>query len=284
MTSGRSNILRASWFVLFATGSGLFLFSHRVCAEARPAAGEYLIDVWRTEHGLPHNTVTAITQTRDGFLWIGTQRGLARFDGVRFTMLKFAETDDSSWRISCLLEDTQRNLWVGTDRGLIRYAQGRFTSFSASSGLSDDPILSLCEDSLKNVWIGTRLGLHLRSGDRFEPFTEEAGFPAAPKPVLAMEKNRAGSLWIATGQSICRLTNGKFTTFLHETVLDRGRLARAREDHSGTLWMGRMEAGLLRASPAGSWPTAKPMVWRPATCKPSKKRGMGICGWAQSGA
>jgi ligand-binding sensor domain-containing protein/signal transduction histidine kinase len=250
-TSGRSNILRASWVVLFATGSGLFLFSHRVCAEARPAAGEYLIDVWRTEHGLPHNTVTAITQTRDGFLWVGTQRGLARFDGVRFTMLKFAETDDSNWRISCLLEDTQRNLWVGTDRGLFRYAQGRFASFSASSGLSDDPILSLCEDTLKNVWIGTQLGLHLWNGDRFEPFTEEAGFPAAPKPVLAMERNRAGSLWIATGQSICRLTNRKFTTFLHETVLDRGRLTRAREDRSGTLWMGRMEAGLLRCSSTG---------------------------------
>src|SRR4030095_15368154 len=152
------------------------------------------------------------------------------------------------------------------------YAQGRFTTFSASSGLSDDPILSLCEDALKNVWIGTQLGLHLWSGDRFEPFTEEAGFPAAPKPVLAMERNRAGSLWIATGQSICRLTNRKFTTFLHETVLDRGRLTRARTAAARLVWGGGRPVWCAAHQPAASWLTAKPMAWRPATCKPSKKR------------
>ncbi len=61
---------------------------------ATAAPGDFRVDVWQTEEGLPHNTVTALTQTRDGYLWLGTQGGLVRFDGVRFTVLDTHNTPE----------------------------------------------------------------------------------------------------------------------------------------------------------------------------------------------
>lgn len=62
----------------------------------RPATipGRYIIETWQTEQGLPQNTVTSMAQTRDGYLWVGTLNGLARFDGVRFKVVSAANTPE----------------------------------------------------------------------------------------------------------------------------------------------------------------------------------------------
>src|SRR5690349_12814788 len=100
-------ILLAGW-LCFGWGCGV------------PAATNthYTIEVWDNERGLPGDTVVAITQTRDGYLWLGTLYGLARFDGVRFTTFNEGNTPGlGSSRIVRLFEDRQGNLWVGTDVG-----------------------------------------------------------------------------------------------------------------------------------------------------------------------
>src|SRR5436305_1852015 len=75
----------------------------------------YTIDVWDTEDGLPQHSVIAMTQTRDGYLWLGTLNGLVRFDGIRFTIFDEANTPGlGSGEIVYLFEDSQLNLWVGT--------------------------------------------------------------------------------------------------------------------------------------------------------------------------
>ncbi len=78
-------------------------------------------DVWLTENGLPQNTVHSIAQTRDGYIWIGTEAGLARFDGVKFTIFDKQNTPQlKSNYIRALLADRQGALWIGTAEGLVR--------------------------------------------------------------------------------------------------------------------------------------------------------------------
>ena len=115
---------------------------------------------WQTEDGLPQNTVNAIVQTRDGFLWVGTSGGLARFDGVRFR--KFGLQDGlRSVRISTLVEDKQGALWIGTTGGgLSRRENGRFTSFGAAEGFpAGADVVSMAAGRDGSLWIGTSQGL-----------------------------------------------------------------------------------------------------------------------------
>ena len=93
------------------------------------AITQYHLDIWTERDGLPQGSVQAITQTRDGYLWIGTRDGLARFDGVAFTVFR-AETHEGlkSNDIRALCEDHSGQLWIGTfNGGLSRYYNGKFT-------------------------------------------------------------------------------------------------------------------------------------------------------------
>ena len=80
---------------------------------ATDAAPSYIIKDWGTKDGLPQSSVLAMTQTRDGYLWLGTGNGLARFDGMVFKT--FHESDLTSCKIVKLFEDGRTNLWIGTE-------------------------------------------------------------------------------------------------------------------------------------------------------------------------
>ncbi len=81
-------------------------------------SSQYLEKRWTTEDGLPQNSVNAIVQTRDGYLWLGTFGGLARFDGVKFTIFNSSNTPGlRSNRILSLFEDRAGRLWIGTEGG-----------------------------------------------------------------------------------------------------------------------------------------------------------------------
>ena len=89
-------------------------------------ARDYLTDVWTSENGLPDSSVTAIAQTPDGYLWIGTYNGVARFDGVRFVTFDPANTPALVHaRVRKLNVDSQGTLWINTyDGSLTTYRQG----------------------------------------------------------------------------------------------------------------------------------------------------------------
>lgn len=90
------------------------LTAHLAAAEAaRTPEASFIITSWGTEDGLPRNTVPAITQTRDGYLWLGTLNGLVRFDGIRFTVFDEVNTPGlASSGIASLFEDSQGRLWI----------------------------------------------------------------------------------------------------------------------------------------------------------------------------
>ncbi len=130
-------------------------------ADNSAASGaHYSVKTWTTDDGLPQNSVIAMTQTRDGYLWLGTLRGLARFDGVRFT--KFDEDNTpglNSSRIVRLFEDSKSNLWIGTDTAGVALAKdGRITSVDLGGGSREGRVMSICEGPDGAVWLYTSDG------------------------------------------------------------------------------------------------------------------------------
>lgn len=101
-----------------AAGLLLCVFSSKLSAVSGGGAeggSSYIVDVWGTEQGLPQSSVISITQTRDGYLWLGTLNGLVRFDGIQFTVFDENNTPElGSSRIVHLFEDSRGNLWIGT--------------------------------------------------------------------------------------------------------------------------------------------------------------------------
>jgi ligand-binding sensor domain-containing protein len=216
--------------------------------DPRKALTQYIHGVWQTEQGLPQNAVEAICQTRDGYLWLGTQEGLVRFDGVRFKVFDRRNTPGlpHTW-ISALFEDRAGNLWIGgRGTGLSRYRAGRFTPFTTREGLPDDRVRALHEDRGGNLWIGTSGGGLIRFKDgRFEALTTADGLPS--DQVVTILEDRSGSLWVGTfGGGLGRLKDGRFTSFTTRAGLSDDEVSSLLEDRDGSLWIGTFNGGLNR--------------------------------------
>lgn len=156
-----------------------------------------VIRSWGTEAGLPQNTVNAIVQSRDGYLWVGTRDGLARFDGVRFTVFGLSE-GLPSMEVQTLLEDHLGTLWIGTrGGGLSRMIEGRIESVPVpQSVVGGDIVTGLAEDLEGLLWIGTLGGLSLWSESG--PATNDAVATLRQEPIRFLARSRTGSIWIAT--------------------------------------------------------------------------------------
>jgi ligand-binding sensor domain-containing protein/signal transduction histidine kinase len=202
----------------------------------------YLTRVWQTEQGLPQNTVTAIVQTPDGYLWIGTQHGLARFDGVRFVVFNSANVAAfKSDRISALLADPEDGLWIGTEGGgVIRCRDGQFQNWSVLDGLSSDMVTSLTAGAEGDVWVGTVYGLNRFQAGRFITYTVAEGLPGSE--VLALTTDGQGRLWVGTERGLGQMTGGK----LQPVESDGLRVEQLVVDQTGDVWAGGPTSGLMR--------------------------------------
>ncbi len=171
-------------------------------------APRYHIETWQREEGLPHNAVQAIAQTLDGYLWIGTQRGLARFDGIRFS--NFDDKNTSEIRnpsIYSLCPARDGSLWIGTfGDGLLRLHGGIFTGYTTNDGLAGNSIRSLLEAPDGTLWIGTTSGMSRLRNGKFTTFTSRDGL--ANNTVRSLGLARDGTLWIGTGAAVNTLKSG----------------------------------------------------------------------------
>ena len=123
---------------------------------------------WLMENGLPQNTVHALAQTQDGFLWIGTETGLVRFDGYSFAVFDRNSTPAlPSGDIRCLLALGNGSLWVGTGEGLVKWQNGTETDFTTHKGLPANGIKALAQDETGELWVLTDLGLARLDGASF---------------------------------------------------------------------------------------------------------------------
>lgn len=150
---------------------------------------------WTTEQGLPGDTVRAIVQTRDGYLWVATQAGLARFDGIRFTVFsKPAIPEFRTNECNALLEGRDGSLWIGTiGGGLMRFRDGRFTTYGRAEGMPTDVVNGLYEDREGRIWITSYEAVTVFADGKFRSF----GTADAERHVYAMPfyEDAAGKVW-----------------------------------------------------------------------------------------
>jgi ligand-binding sensor domain-containing protein/signal transduction histidine kinase len=197
------------WTLVFA---GWLLGSLAGTGPARagtvPRPGEpFIIDVWDTDDGLPQNSVTAILQDTDGYLWFGTLNGLVRFDGLRFEVYDESRTPGlSSSRIVSLFEDRQHNLWIGTGAaGVILVRNGQVSSTLIGQGSSEHRLVTACQDASGAVWLYTADGqLWRHAQDRFTPLLFAQDRPSTCRSLIA---EAGGAVWIGADTRLAMLGN-----------------------------------------------------------------------------
>src|ERR1035437_3801777 len=115
----------------------------------------YITRTWQTDDGLPQSSVTAVVQTRDGYIWLGTRSGLARFDGVRFTIFDGSTTPEmQSPHVTCLFEDARGALWIGHETGEVTcYEAGKFRSVPVKAAWLGGKIFGIAADSAGALWL-----------------------------------------------------------------------------------------------------------------------------------
>jgi ligand-binding sensor domain-containing protein/signal transduction histidine kinase len=180
---------------------------------ADPEIPDYFPRTLSTENGLPDNAVTAVLQTRDGYLWIGTYGGLARFDGVRFTVFNTSTQPGlQSDRITSLYEDPRGALWIGHERGdLTCYRDGKFEAQEIRGTGIRRKISAIGSDRNGALWLLNEEGTLLRTRDgatRSLPNSDGAA---------QMAQDSAGTIWVASGGKIAFIEQGQLTPLVTES-------------------------------------------------------------------
>lgn len=238
MRDKRKDLTTAVWLAIWLPA----LASWIVAAE--PAL-RYGVDVWREAEGLPQARIRDIVQTRDGYLWLATDNGVVRFNGVSFTAFT-VETgslrDNEAW---ALQEDEAGGLWIGTyGGGLTRFKDGRFTTFSKADGLPDDVVTKLEKDADGNLWISTPGGVGRYAGGQFTTFTMRDGL--AENAVTALCTGAPHGVLVATGTKLQRFADGRFQAFNGLVDKDDGLIEQLLCGRDGALWLGFPNARIKR--------------------------------------
>jgi ligand-binding sensor domain-containing protein len=206
-------------------------------------------DVWDSDAGLPQNSVQVILQGKDGYFWLGTQEGLVRFDGVRFTVFDTRNTPaiKDDW-IQDLAETRDGTLWVGTVTGLTRVRNGRFEPVGQGTVLERALIGSLLEGKDGTLWIASDEGLsHIRNG-KLTILAEADGFPR--DRARGLYEDSSGGLWFGLPSGLAHLSGGKLDV---RTVKDGfpGTPLAITGDGAGGLWVGTGR-GLVHVTEGGT--------------------------------
>jgi ligand-binding sensor domain-containing protein/signal transduction histidine kinase len=243
---------------------------------------QYIHDRWTGDRGLPAGLVNAIAQTPDGYLWIGGEQGLVRFDGVSFRVFNHANTEslpDSP--VIGLTADNEGSLWIHLQtRELVRYRHDRFETVSAPEhvtamgiGLNGDMLLvgagrlmryaigksvsidagsnplviAVAESSDGTVWLGTHNGLvGWRNGARFDTH----GLP--DRKVNCLLAGDADSLWVGTDHGLVRWTGREMTQQGLPPQLRSSQILAMTRDRDSNLWLATAR-GLARLTAAGEY-------------------------------
>ena len=204
---------------------------------------QYVHQILTEQNGLPSNAVQVITQTRDGYLWVGTSEGVARFDGVQFEVFDRASGQLPGNFIYSLLEDSKGTLWIGTNGGLVRYQSGRFLTVGNEAGLAGARVWGLAEDRSGNIWLAADNGLysyHEGLLTRFD-LSADLGLPNRPRDVVV---DKTGTVWVVLSPGIvCRLQKNRFETVPEFSALMGKNLFKPSVDREGAIWLSSFDGG-----------------------------------------
>ena len=239
---------------------------------------------WVMENGLPQNTVQALVQTRDGFVWLGTEAGLVRFDGSAFVVFDHNSNPAlPGTDVRCLLEDKEGALWIGTSEGLARWKDGVVTTFTTREGLQGNNIRAVMEDGAGTLFVDADGSWARLAGNRFQLTTKlsaidtvinlfatslangakvvgsatkveidsgnrslifSVGKELPGSRIQSVFADREGCLWIGTNGGLARFASGKVQTLPVTDPLATASVLTLMEDREGNIWVGTETGGL----------------------------------------
>ncbi len=246
---------------------------------------QYAHRIWGQEEGLFQPTIYSILQTRDGFLWLGTQDSLIRFDGVHFREFAEGASILHGSLIRAMAEDKQGNLWVGSlGSGLVRITPGgRVEQYSIKNGLPSDTVFGLTTDPDGSVWASTNEGLAQISSGHVRVFTGADGLPSKRirttcrasdgtrwvadldsglarwdgssaasemlkgRNVTALVCAADDSVWAGTPEGLIHVSGSRVVTYTKASGLPDDEVSALAEGPNGTLWIGTKD-GVSRLS------------------------------------
>ena len=225
-----------------------WLASGAFALDPRKSLTQYSRTVWTQERGLPQDTIRAITQTKDGYLWLGTDEGLARFDGYEFVVFNKTNGDLPDNSITALAAANDGGLWIGTSNGLTQYREGRFRTFTVKQGLPDAAITALLADREGALWVVAGIFLSRYQNGQFTNFKPGSDIPVSSVRAVCEDANH--DLWVGGFSRVVRRTGGKFVTVMQAEILDGMVVLTMMADGGGNIWIGGNK-GIIRRSANG---------------------------------
>jgi signal transduction histidine kinase/ligand-binding sensor domain-containing protein len=251
-------------------------------AAASTNAPTYIMRVWQAENGLPQNKVTAVVQTRDGYLWVGTYSGLARFDGIRFTVFTDKNTPEMhSSQVSCLFEAPDGTLWIGCANGEVTtYKAGKFQTVEVRAAWIAGKISRITTDEIGDVWLLNDRGLLARIRDGLV-LAPQAGVASK---LLSFTRSADGTVWVARDGLLSMLKNGLIHVFPGDAGLTNSYVQGIGASRDGGLWVAN--DGHVRKWKDDKWIRdlgAAPWGLAPLTCLVETRNGSLLAGTSRSG-
>ncbi len=232
-----------------------------LCA-ASPASAQSHFDVWTAGDGLPQNIIRGIRQSADGYLWLATLDGLARFDGVRFVTYNKANSPGiASNRFGFMVQTTDGDLWlVAEGSGVTRLHQGVFETYGASRGIPGGVVSGINADHAGHVWIlaANRILIWRPEAGRFAQVDSPQSLHFTASPWTN------GGFWARDGREVLLFQNGIFTHYAIPPELQQRQITHAGIDPDTSFFMETREGLQGRVYPLGHAGPAS-MVGKQAT-------------------
>jgi ligand-binding sensor domain-containing protein len=238
----RSSGFRLVGIIAFAFGGGAIGRAADAALPQEPA--HYCVDYWREADGLPQSRIRQIVQTRDGYVWLGTDGGLVRFDGVNFTVFDVRSGSLKDNEVWALKEDRDGALWIGTTGGgLTRLKDRKFTTYTTADGLSDDVVRQIDEDPEGRIWVATAHGVTRMGRDGLTVFGKKDGL--VHDFVIRINAASPSGVFVVAGSQVQRLVDGRFVVVDGVVGPRDGRVANISLARDGTLWF-TCESGVIK--------------------------------------
>ena len=209
----------------------------------------YVTRMWTTGDGLPDSSVTAVLQSHDGYLWLGTCSGLARFDGVHFTVFDSSNTPElQSPNVTALFEDAEGTIWIGHETGkLTVYRNGKFYAVPVKASWHGGGIYGIGTDSAGGIWLLNGNGELARVKDWFVIPSPPDKSPAR----LALVRKPKGGFWIQRDNEVWVLENDHLQPLSFDEPAGNRYIQGIGAGRDGGLWV--MTESRMRKWKDGKW-------------------------------
>lgn len=234
------------WAMVWLLAAGWLAFAHvaRAMDGRDRNVAQFYHTAWTVREGAP-GQVTALAQTSDGYLWLGTQTGLYRFDGVRFERYRPREGGDfPASSVASLYAPPSGGLWVGFRYGVASFIDGdRAMHYAAAAGLPPGTVYAIGGTPDGRIWGATFNGLVQFEHGRWRLVQKPMGLPGTRARNLSVD--REGRLWVATEDALAWLPpQGKRFEVVTRSV---GRVNRIAEAPDGSIWVAEADGGVRPA-------------------------------------